>query len=49
MTGERELDTGGEAAGPDWVRSGGGPGAKKPTLRTLGSMTLDDRRGSIEK
>lgn len=51
MTGERELETGDWAglvpAGPDRVRSRGGPGVKKPTFRTLGSITRDGRRGSI--
>lgn len=59
MTGEREgerSDTGGDeeeddaigAGGPETARSGGAPGAKNPTCRTLGSITVRGaRRGSI--
>ena len=49
-------DTGGEdeakvgSGGPDWKRSGGAPGAKNPTWRTLGSITAREaRRESIVK
>lgn len=36
------------AGGPETERSGGAPGVKKPTFRTLGSITVrGDRRGSI--
>lgn len=49
MTGERELPEGeGEEIGDEEVRSGWGPGVKKPTWRTMGSGTVrDPRRGSI--
>lgn len=44
---EEEDDTIG-AGGTETVRSGGAPGAKNPTCRTLGSITVrGDRRGSI--
>ena len=59
MTGERELlagesERGGEGVavgGPDWVRAGkvSAEGVKKPTWRTLGSMTVREaRRASME-
>lgn len=58
MTGDKELpegetsDTGGDedvgAGGPDSERSSGAAGAKNPTCRTLGSLTVrGTRRGSI--
>lgn len=41
-------DTGGDeetgSGGPDWERSGGVIGAKKPTCRTLGSLTVRGTR-----
>lgn len=54
MTGERVLpegersETGGEdedgSGGVEWDRVGGAPGAKNPTWRTLGSMTVRGTR-----
>lgn len=51
--GERSAIVGGEdevwSVGPDWDRSGtAAPGAKKPTWRTFGSLTVRGaRRGSM--
>lgn len=43
MTGKRELPEW-EEIGEEDARSGGGPGVKKPTWRTLGSGAVRDPR-----
>ena len=51
MTGERELPEGERPVtrGEEEDGSGGGAGVKNPTWRTLGSISLEERRESMGK